>query len=83
MLSYEGSLYHHPCTYASVGGDTWVTYILIDDALNLHGLHDVCDKLWMHVGIPDLLMQEGPYASLNKHDHRQTHTQLLKLFFES
>lgn len=48
-----------------------VTYVLVDDALNLHGLHHVSDELRMHVGIPDLLMQKGPYASLHEHTHRR------------
>lgn len=73
MPSYEDSLDHLPCTSISVGEEIQVTYVLINDALNLHGLHDVSDKLWMHVGIPDLLMQKGPDASLNKHE-TQTHT---------
>lgn len=47
------------------GETTWcLTYILVNDALNLHGLHDVGDELRVGVGVSDLLVQQSSDAAL-------------------
>lgn len=40
------------------------TYVLVDDALDLHGLHDVGDELRVSVGVSDLLVQQSSDAAL-------------------
>lgn len=42
------------------------TYVLVDDALNLHRLHDVSHKLGVSVGVSDLLMEQSPHATLQR-----------------
>ena len=41
------------------------SYFLVNDALNLHGLHDVCDELWVNVGISDLFVEQSSDGALN------------------
>lgn len=43
------------------------THVLIDDAINLHGLHDVRDELWVRVGVPDLLVEQRTHTTLQGH----------------
>lgn len=50
------------------------SYVLVDDALYLHGLHDVGDELWVSVGVSDLLVQQSSDAALRAHTQTQTHT---------
>lgn len=49
------------------------SYVLVDDALYLHGLHDVGDELWVSVGVSDLLVQQSSDAALRTHTQTQTH----------
>lgn len=41
-----------------------LSYILVDDALDLHRLHDVGDELRVRVGVSDLLVQQSSDAAL-------------------
>ena len=50
------------------------SYVLVDDALYLHGLHDVGDELWVSVGVSDLLVQQSSDAALHTQTHTHTHT---------
>lgn len=47
-----------------------VTHILVNDALNLHRLHNVRDELGVCVRVSDLLMQQGTDTALQ---HTHTH----------
>ena len=50
-----------------------VSYVLVDDGLDQHGLHDVRDELRVCVGISDLVVEESPHTALET----QTHAQLV------
>lgn len=41
-----------------------VTHILVNDALDLHGLHDISNELGVCVCISDLLMKQCTNAAL-------------------
>lgn len=41
------------------------SYLLVDDALDLHGLHDVSDELRVCVGVSDLVVQQRSDGALN------------------
>ena len=57
-----------------------MSYILVYDALYLHGLHDVGDELWVSVGVSDLLVQQSSDAALrSKQTNKQKHTNVTLL----
>lgn len=47
-----------------------ISYFLVNDALNLHGLHDVRDELWVNVGVSDLFVEQSSDSALNTRQHR-------------
>lgn len=42
-----------------------ISYFLVNDALDLHGLHDVRDELWVDVGVSDLFVEQSSDGTLN------------------
>lgn len=43
------------------------SYFLVNDALDLHGLHDVGDELRVDVGVSDLLVEQSSDGALHTH----------------
>lgn len=44
-----------------------ISYFLVNDALDLHGLHDIRDELWVNVGVSDLFVEQSSDGALNTH----------------
>lgn len=48
----------------------WCTHVLVDDAFDLHGLHNISDELRVCVRVSDLIVQQGSNAALKTHSER-------------
>lgn len=49
-------------------------HVLVDDALDLHWLHDVGDELRMCVGVSDLIVKQSSDAALRRRKKDFTHS---------
>lgn len=56
-----------------------ISYFLVNDALDLHGLHDVGDELGVGVGVSDLVVEQSSDGALEKHTHTHTDVGLKKI----
>lgn len=50
------------------GTTSWpISYFLVNDALDLHRLHDIGDELRVSVGVSDLIVEQSSDGALDTH----------------